>query len=209
MTKSPDKSAETVAHFIIDEIIPRHSTPLQIVSDNGSENINKVIKHTLEENNISHITTSYYHPQDNSKVERFHRTLHDVMSKRVSENVQTWDIYLNQVLGAIRFNINESTKFSPFYLLYNHDPILPIDNILKPRYRYHGEEPHKIGLQEQHKSFVLVHKHLKKAKKRQARYANQNSEHTEFQIGDPVYLKQQQRKSKLEGRWCPYYRIIE
>ena len=105
----PDKSAETVAHLIIHGTIPRHSTPLQIVSDNGSENVNKVIKHTLEENNISHVTTSYYHPQGNSKVERFHRTLHDVMSKWVSENVQTWDIYLNQVLGAIRFNINEST----------------------------------------------------------------------------------------------------
>ena len=49
----PDKSTETVAHLIIDEIIPRHSTPLQIVSDNGCENVNKVIKHTLQENNIS------------------------------------------------------------------------------------------------------------------------------------------------------------
>ena len=55
----------------------------------------------------------------------------------------------------------------------------------------------------------MVHKHLKKAKKRQAKYANQNSEYNEFQIGDPVYLKQQQRKSKLEGRWCSYYRITE
>ena len=61
------------------------------------------------------------------------------MSKRISENVETWDIYLNQVLSAIRFITNESTKFSPFYLLYNHDPLLPIDNILKPRHRYCGE----------------------------------------------------------------------
>ena len=52
------------------------------------------------------------------------------MSKKVSESLDTWDIYLNQVVAAIRFNINESTKFSPFYLLYNHDPVLPIDNIL-------------------------------------------------------------------------------
>ena len=43
---------------------------------------------------------------------------------------------------------NESTKFSPFYLLYNHDPLLLIDSILKPRHRYHREEPHKIGLQQ-------------------------------------------------------------
>ena len=67
--------------------------------------------------NISNITTSYYHPQGNSKVERFHRTLNDIMSKRVSENVETWDLYVNQVLAAIRLNTNESTMFSPFYLL--------------------------------------------------------------------------------------------
>ena len=154
-------------------------------------------------------TTSYYHPQGKSKVERFHRTLHEVMSKRVSENVETWDIYLNQVLVAIRFNTNDSTKFSLFYLLYNHDPLLPRDNILKPRHMYCGEEPHRISLQQQHKSFVLVHRHLKKATKRQAMYANKNSEYTEFQVGDPVYLKHQQRKSKFEGKWCPYYRIIK
>ena len=45
--------------------------------------------------NISHVTTSYYHPEGNSEVERFHRTLHDVMSKWVSENVETGHIYLN------------------------------------------------------------------------------------------------------------------
>ena len=82
------------------------------------------MKYTLEQMNISHVTTSCYHPQGNSKVQRFHRTLHDVMSKRDSENVETWDIYLNQVLAAIRFNTNESIIFSPFYL-YNHDPLLP------------------------------------------------------------------------------------
>ena len=121
---------------------------------------------------------------------RFHRILNDVMSKMVSENVETWDKYLNQVLATIRFNTNDSTKFSQFFLLYNLDLLLPIDTILKWRHRYYGEEPHKIGLQQQHKFFVLSHRHLKKAKKRQAKYANKNSQYTEFQVGDPVYLKQ-------------------
>ena len=74
---------------------------------------------------------------------------------------------------------------------------------------YCGEEPHRIGLQQQHNSFVLVQRHLKKAKKRWEKFANKNSKYTEFQVGGPVYLKQQQRKSKLEGRWCPCYGIIE
>ena len=74
---------------------------------------------------ISHVTTSYYHPQGNSKIEQFCWTLHDVMSKKVSDSPDTWDIYLNQVLAPIGFNINKVTKFSPFYLLYNCDSVLP------------------------------------------------------------------------------------
>ena len=100
--------------------------------------------------NISHVTTTYYHPQGNSKVEWFHQTLHDVISKKVSDSFDTKDIYLNQVLAVIRFKVNESTKFSPFYLLYNCDPLLSIDIIFKPR-RWYIEEPHKMGLEQQHK----------------------------------------------------------
>ena len=58
----------TVVHLVLDEIIPRHRTPLQIVTGNGTENIIRVMKYTLEQMNISHVTTSYYHPQGNSKV---------------------------------------------------------------------------------------------------------------------------------------------
>ena len=176
---------------------------MQIVTDNGSENIDRVMKHTLQEMNMSHVTTYYCHPQGNSKVEQFHQTLHDVVSEKVSDSLDTRDIYLNQVLVAIRFNINKSAKFSPLYLLYNHDPVLPIENILKLWRRYVGEEPHKIGLEQQHSSFVIVHQHLKKAKRRQARYADNNSQCTEFQAGDPVYLKKQQHNGKLQGRLYP------
>ena len=58
----PDKTAETVVHLLLEEIVQRYSTPLQIVTDNCNENINCIMKHTLQEMNISHITTSYYHP---------------------------------------------------------------------------------------------------------------------------------------------------
>ena len=50
---------------------------------------------------------------------------------------------------------------------------------------------------------------LKRAKRRQARYADDNNQYTKFQVDDPVYLKQQQCKSKLQGRLYPYYRIID
>ena len=129
----PDKRSEYVAHLILEEIVPRYSTLLVLVSDNGTENVSQIMKETLEALNIKHITASVHHPQSNTKVESFHRTLHDVLSKRIAENYETWDQYLNQALAAIRFHENDSTKYSLFYFLYNCDPVLAVDNILKPR----------------------------------------------------------------------------
>ncbi|CAG2207429.1 unnamed protein product [Mytilus edulis] len=205
----PNKTSENVVHLLIEEIIPNFSVPLVIVSDNGGEFTSKIFEETLKELNISHITTSFYHPQGNAKVERFHRTLHDVMAKKLQSDASTWDVCLNQTIAAIRFQKNESTKFSPFFLLYNRDPVLPIDNLLKPRRKYVGEDPHKILLEQQHKSFILVHRNLKKSKEKQKQNADKNRQEINLEIGDPVYFKNHLRKSKLDTKWKPYYRIIE
>jgi hypothetical protein len=68
-------------------------------------------------------------------------------------------------LAALRFNVSWTSKHSTFYLLYNRDAILPVDQLLQHRQRYDGEEYHKIALQEQHNTFLSVYKNLKKAKR--------------------------------------------
>ena len=170
----PDKTAETVAHLIIEEMYPRFGCALELVTDNGSKNVNRVVKETLDTLNIHHITTSYYHPGSNSKVEKFHRTLHDILAKRLQDGQDVWDLHLNQVLAAVRFNVNKATGYTPYYLLYGRDAVLPLDNLLKPRLKYHGEDMHQMALQEQHKAFMLVCGRLKKQQRKQAKYGNKN-----------------------------------
>ena len=58
-------------------------------------------------------------------------------------------------------------------------------------------------------SFKLVHRYLKKAKRRQGKYADKNSQPVEITVGDPVYYKNHARKSKLQGHWRPYFRVIK
>ena len=78
----PDKCADTIAHLIIEEIFPRYGAPLEIMTDNGSENVNQTVRETLQAFNVHHVKTSLYHPASNSKVERFHRVLHDILAKK-------------------------------------------------------------------------------------------------------------------------------
>ena len=80
---------------------------------------------------------------------------------------------------------------------------------LKPRRKYQGEDEHKIALEIQHKAFTYVHRHMKKAKQIQAKYADKNSKPVDFEVGDPVYLKNHTKKNKFDIRWRPYFRIIK
>ena len=153
-----------MVHLLIDKIFSRFEAPLQLLTDNRPENVNKIMKKTLKDRNVDRVTTSFHHPQSNGKVERFHRTMQDVLAKKIGNNEQSWDIHINQMLAAIRFHVSEITKFSPYYLLYNRDVILPLDNILRPRRIYYGDEYHQIL--EMHRSFTLFSNNKKSKENR-------------------------------------------
>ena len=52
---------------------------------------------------------SVYQPQSNAKVERFHRAVHDVLSKKAADSQQTWDLFLNPALAVIRSSVSHQT----------------------------------------------------------------------------------------------------
>ena len=139
-----------MSDLLIDKMFPKLRALLQFLTDNGPENINKIIKKILEDLNVHHITTSFHHPQSNGKVERFHRTMCDVLAKKLMNNKQSWDTYINQMLAAVRFHVSETTIFSPNYLLYSRYVILPLDNILRPHHIYYANEHQEITQQEMH-----------------------------------------------------------
>ena len=50
---------------------------------------------------------------------------------------------------------------------------------------------------------------MKKQKQRQAKYANRGATNIQYEVGDPVFLRNHKRENKLAPSWQPYYRIIE
>ena len=206
---TPDSTSDTACSILINEVLTQHSHILCLLTDNGKHFTSHQMEETLAALNIKHIKTSFYSPQSNGAAERSHQTLMNVLSKKIKDNPEIWDLYLNSAVAAINMSVHESSKFSPFFLLYNRDPILPIDSILKSRERYTGDEVHKLALEKQHESFMLVHKHLTEAKKKSARRFDENADDAHFKVGDPVYVKNHTRKSKLDNYASGFYRIVE
>ena len=72
---------------------------------------------------------SAYHPQTNGLDERTNQTLVKAIVK-LSSSTQDWDLNIEAALYAYRISRHDSSKYSPFFLLYNCHPRKAIDHEL-------------------------------------------------------------------------------
>ena len=121
----PDKSARQVAWFLYEEIICRYGCPQIIQSDNGLEFVNEVVKELLKQFQIWHQTVSLYRPQANGMIERFNRTLGEALFKL--EEVYDWDKFVKPTLMAYNTSQQNSTKMTPYFLMYGRTARLPLE----------------------------------------------------------------------------------
>ena len=205
----PNKKTENIVQLVLDELIPRFSCPEKIVTDNGPEFKSQLLADMCKELNIQHIFTSPYHPAENSRTERFHRVLNYMLSKKTANYLEVWDSYLPSIVASYRVGVSKSTGFSPFYLMYTRDPILPLDNLLRPTQRYLGDDYAKVALERQHETFMKMRRNMRKARKKQKRYHDKMATEVQYKITDPVYVHNDTRQTKLDDKWMTHFRIME
>ena len=97
------------------------------INDQGKEFVNEFSENLHEMTGIEQRITSAYHPQSNGLCERQNRTIKDSLVKVLEEKPKEWPNIIDGILFAHRVSIHYSTKYSPFFLMYNRHPILPID----------------------------------------------------------------------------------
>lgn len=120
-------SAKAVADFLYEEIVMRFGCPKEILKDRGSSFTSKVLAHYTKRVNINHKLTSAFHPRTNGKCERLNGTLKTMLRKYVNGALHLWDDYLDAALFACRIRTNSTTGYSPFFMTYGRDPVLPGD----------------------------------------------------------------------------------
>ena len=126
----PTSCATDVADFLLYDIILQHGAPCHLLTDRGRCFLSRVVDDLLRSCATRHNFTTSYHPQTNGLTERLNRTLTDMLSMYVSDDHSDWDIALPFVTFAYNSSRHETAGYSPFYLLFGRDPLLPFDTLL-------------------------------------------------------------------------------
>ncbi len=123
-----DQTALTIARLLVERVISRHRVPSELLSDRGAAFLSNLLNEVCGLMGIHKVNTTAYHPQTDGLVERFNHTLADMLAKKAERSGRDWDTHLPY--------IQESTRESPFFLLYGQDPRLPTELRLdQPRTR--------------------------------------------------------------------------
>ena len=78
-------------------------------------------------------------PRSNGKMENFNKFLKASIRKLCQEDTSTWDQVLKQILFVYRCCPHTSTGEAPYTLLYNRDPSLQLQKLIKCVEPYKGD----------------------------------------------------------------------
>ena len=122
-----NQEAITVAKILVDRVICQHGCPLQILTDQGPNFESELFREICKALSVDKIRTSAYKPSTNGNIERFHATLHAMMSKVIANNQRDWDEHLPAIAFAYRTSVHETTGYTPFFLLHGREARIPAD----------------------------------------------------------------------------------
>ena len=210
----PNQTAETIAKLLVEEIFCRHGAPEHLLSDRGTNFLSDLVQEVCRLLNVTKVNTSGYHPQTDGLVEKFNSTLINMIAK-CCEKSKDWDKQLPYLLFAYRANVQDSTKESPFFLLYGRDPRIPSDSALNS-----PSSPYMVDL-EDYKSelannlsdaWAIARANTQEAQAHQKRQYDKHSKESTLSIGDRVMVYMPHSVSgkawKLARPFYGPYRVI-
>ena len=110
-----DQTSLTIVEMLVEKVISRHGVPTELLSYCGQAFLLKLMVDVHQLLGIEKANTTAYHPQTDGLIERFHRTLTNMLTKRVQCTGKDWDNHLPYVLFSYRTSIQTSMQESPFY----------------------------------------------------------------------------------------------
>ncbi|KAI9565086.1 putative integrase core domain protein [Daphnia sinensis] len=152
--------------ILVNKIFTKYGSPEVVLTDQGTNFLSSLIEEVCKLFKIRRIRTTAYHPQTDGLVERFNRTLCDMLACYVADEPEKWDKYLPFVTFAYNTAKQASIRETPFYLFFGREPIMPNDIKINRRYETY-EDTSMMYSHQWEKDQKLAREHLFKAETRQ------------------------------------------
>ncbi|GAU40248.1 hypothetical protein TSUD_219590 [Trifolium subterraneum] len=203
---------QVVVRFIKNHIICRYGVPNKIITDNGTNLNNKMMKDLCDEFKIEHHNSSPYRPQMNGAVEATNKNIKKIVQKMVV-TYKDWHEMLPFALHGYRTSVRTSTGATPFSLVYGMEAVLPVE-VEIPSMRVLMETElaeaewcqnkyDQLNLIEEKRMAALCHGQLYQRRMKQA-FDRKVRPH-EFREGDLVLKKILSFQPDSRGKWTPNY----
>ncbi|KAL7872249.1 hypothetical protein SRHO_G00072320 [Serrasalmus rhombeus] len=210
-----DQKAKTVAKVLWNNFFVHYGLPERLHSDQGRDFESCVIKDLCQMLGIKKTRTTPYHPRGNP-VERFNRTLLEMLGTLEEENKAVWRDHVQPLVHAYNCTRNDTTGFSPYQLMFGRQPSLPIDLAFGLTPDGPGKESHldyvKRLQDTLRESYKLAIEHSDKvAQRNKLRYDSRVRESV-LETGDRVLVRNigLRGKHKLADRWSQtIYRVVK
>lgn len=210
-----DKTASTILKCLY-KFISDHGVPEVIVTDQGREFCNELNDGVCTTYGIKHRIASPYHPQTGGRTERYNRTQCSMLSSCVNDLQIDWDTKLPFMLFAYRTAQHETTKKTPFSLVYGREARLPIE-LDFPIQSIPEIDNFEGVLKQRCDAFIKLScereeasKNIKQAQQKQKKH-HDKIKNKILQIGDNVLLHNSRKLSrkggKLEKLWSGPYTV--
>ena len=205
-TKSMEEIAEKLLDFIC--LVSPFKT---ISSDRGKEFVNSVVEKLLTTTGIDRRVSSAYKPTSQGLVEKFNSTIAASLRKCAEANTDSWHKFVPFVLLAYRTKIHESTKMSPYSLVFGREANHFENWSLKQSNNETNELFHRSieikNLVEE--KIPKAKENLEKAKSHQLKNQNNrnNVETQRLKKDQVVYIKNEGLLTKLSPRFIGPYKI--
>ena len=128
----PKKSAEMIVKTYMNHVYSIFRGSSWMLTDNGSEFKNNIFNEVCAKLGIKRVYSPVYTPQSNGKLEGFHHFFKACISKHICGNQLEWDEIVPLATTAYNFFPCQSSRESPFVLMFGRDPITPFLSLLEP-----------------------------------------------------------------------------
>lgn len=125
-----DQKAKTVCKILLSEWFLKLGIPRRIHSDQGKSFENELILSLCKMFGVEKSRSSPYHPEGNSIVEPYNRTMHDLLKSLSQDKKRKWPEYIAELVYAYNATPHASTAFAPYFLFFGRRPRLHVDTML-------------------------------------------------------------------------------